>query len=84
MSLINKGRLNQRATLALLDKMEQLRASAINELCPSDFAEEQGPFRIEWRIRANTPYAGTFQIQCRVIHPSTSSVIVESIFYRSE
>lgn len=84
MSLIQKGRFNQRATLALLDKIEQLRASVINELRPGDFAEERGPFHVEWRIRENTPYIGTFQMQCRVIHFPTSAVIAESIFYRSE
>ncbi len=84
MQLIQQGKINQRATLLLLEKIEQLRPLTIQELHAGEFQEDKDPFRIHWRIQDNTPYAGTFQILCQVIHSPTSRVIVESIFYRSE
>jgi type II secretory pathway pseudopilin PulG len=82
--LIGKGKLNQRATLLLLDKIEQLRNAGILELIEGEFEEEAGLFRIDWKIRDNTPYFGTKQVQCRVSYIPAASVIAESIFYRSE
>jgi hypothetical protein len=78
------SKINQRATVLLLEKIEQLRALPIQEIRAGDFSEQNVPFQINWSIRDNTPYQGTFQIRCRIIHSSARQVIVESIFYRSE
>lgn len=82
--LIGKGKLNQRATLLLLDKIEQLRAANLLELEPGDYEEPAGVFRVQWKIKDNTPYFGTKQIQCRVNYVPAGSTIAESIFFRSE
>ena len=84
LTLIGKGKVNQRGTLLLLDKIEQLRSVAIQQLEPGNFEEEAGVFRVDWKIKENTPYFGTKQVQCRVIYLPAACVIAESIFYRSE
>lgn len=82
--LIGNGKINQRATLLLLDKIEQLRAVPIETLEPGDFEEEAGVFQIGWRIQNHSPYFGVKQVQCRITYRPAASVIAESIFYRSE
>lgn len=84
LNLIGKGKLNQRATLLLLEKIEQLRATDLLELAAGEYQEAAGVFRVEWRIQENTPYFGTKQLQCRVTYVPAQTVIAESIFYRSE
>src|SRR4051812_36009038 len=42
MHLIGKGKLNQRATLLLLEKIEQLRAADLLDLASGDFEEATG------------------------------------------
>lgn len=83
-NLIGKGKINQRATLLLLQKIEDLRLTTIQNLAPGTYSNPVGSFSIEWRIQDNTPYFGTKQIHCRVIYTAAASVIAESIFYRSE
>lgn len=82
--LVEKGKINQRATLLLLEKIEDLRAVPIQDLAAGEFEEEAGVFLIQWKIQENTPYFGTRQIQTRVSYKPSSTVIAESIFYRSE
>jgi hypothetical protein len=82
--LIGKGKMNQKAALMLLEKIDELRTAPIQDLAEGDFEETQGVFDVQWRIQLNTPYFGTRQIQCRVLYRPAASVIVESIFYRSE
>ncbi len=82
--LIGNGKINQRATLLLLDKIEELRAVPIENLEPGEFENEADAFLISWRIQNHSPYFGTKQIQCRVSYKPAASVIAESIFYRSE
>jgi hypothetical protein len=82
--LIGKGKMNQRATLLLLEKIEELRIAPLQDLLEGEQQEEHGLFSIQWRVQMNTPYFGTRQIQCRVLYRPAASVIVESIFYRSE
>jgi hypothetical protein len=82
--LIGKGKMNQRATLLLLEKIEELRIAPLQDLLEGEQEEEHGLFSIQWRVQLNTPYFGTRQIQCRVLYRPAASVIVESIFYRSE
>jgi hypothetical protein len=84
LNLIGKGKLNQRATLLLLDKIEQLRATGLLDLISGDYREAAGVFSVDWKIQDNTPYFGTKQIQCRVTYVPAQTVIAESIFYRSE
>jgi len=84
MRLIQQGKINQKATLLLLEKVEQLRTLPISDIAAGDFTEEKDPFQIHWCIQENTPYNGTFQIHLQVIYSPSSTVIVESIFYRSE
>jgi hypothetical protein len=82
--LIGKGKMSQRASLLLLEKIEELRAVPLQELLEGQQEEQRGSFLLQWRIQTNTPYFGTRQIQCRVLYRPAASVIVESIFYRSE
>jgi hypothetical protein len=82
--LLHKSKINQKATLLLLDKVEQLRAVPITDLNPGEYAESRNRFEIQWRIEAHTPFMGTSQIRCRVIYSPTSNTVVETLFYRSE
>lgn len=72
----------RRATMLLLDKIEELRAMPFNEVEKGTHQEVREPYRLEWVAKDNTPYPGTTQFQVRVKLPE--SVIAESIFYRSE
>lgn len=82
--LLGASKVNQRATLLLMEKIEQLRVVPIEDLTAGDYDETSGNFQISWRIENNTPYFGTKQIRCRVLFRPAGSVVVESIFYRSE
>jgi len=82
--LIGKGKMNQRASLLLLEKIEELRAVPLQDLIEGQQEEERGSFLLQWRVQTNTPYFGTRQIQCRVLYRPAASIVVESIFYRSE
>lgn len=82
--LIGKGKMNQRASLLLLEKIEELRAVPLQDLTEGQQEEERGSFLLQWRVQTNTPYFGTRQIQCRVLYRPAASIVVESIFYRSE
>jgi Tfp pilus assembly protein PilV len=82
--LIAKGKLNQQAALLLLEKLEELKTTPIEQLTAGEFEESSGVFLIRWRIRDHTPYFGTKQIQCRILYSPAAATIVESLFYRSE
>lgn len=84
LNLIARGKINQRATLLLLDTIERLRSVAIQELVTGDHEESSGSFLIQWKIQEHTPYFGTKQVRCRVVYVPASSIVVESLFYRSE
>jgi Tfp pilus assembly protein PilV len=84
LQLIRKGKVNQRATLMLLEKIEQLRLVPIQDLTAGEYEAASGLFLLQWRVQDHTPYFGTKQIQCRVLYNPTAAIIVESIFYRSE
>lgn len=84
LKLLSNGKINQRATLLLLEKIEELRATPIENLMPGEFQQEILPFCVQWEIRSDTPYFGAKQIHCRVIYKPASNAVVESIFYRSE
>lgn len=82
--LVSKGKLNQRAAMLLLEKLEQLKDVPIEQLQEGEYEENSGVFVVRWRIQENTPYFATKQIQCRVIYEPAATTIVESLFYRSE
>jgi len=82
--LMAKGKINQRATLLLMEKIEELRVVPIQDLAPGEFKEPAGLFEVQWRIQDHTPFFGTKQLRCAVVYQPAGSVIVESIFYRSE
>ena len=82
--LLANGKINQQATLFLLQKIEEVRMIPIEDLLAGDFEEESGVFLIRWQVRNDTPYFGAKQIHCRVVYKPASSIVVESIFYRSE
>lgn len=80
--LISRGKLQQRAALLLLAKLEELKEIPIEELMPGEHEEASGAFVIRWRIQNHTPYFGTKQVQCRVIYEPAATTLVESLFYR--
>jgi hypothetical protein len=84
LQLLSKSKLNQRATLLLLAKVEELRVIPIEQLMSGEAEEKRGTFLIQWRIQNHTPYFGSKQIECRVVFRPTAAVVVESLFYRSE
>jgi Tfp pilus assembly protein PilV len=84
LNLVARGKIGQRASLLLLEKIEELRTKPIQDLAPGDYEEATGAFDIQWRIANHTPYFGTKQIQCRVVYSPAVSVLAESVFYRSE
>jgi len=84
LNLIGKGKINQRATLLLFDKIEELRATPIEDLKAGEFEQESGLFLLQWRIEDHVPYFGTKQIRCRVVYSPAAAIVVESLFYRSE
>jgi len=82
LNLISKSKINQKATLILLNKIEELRALPIQDLRSGESEESNGGFQLRCSILDHTPYFGTKQIRCCVLH--LEQTIVESIFYRSE
>jgi Tfp pilus assembly protein PilV len=84
LKLLSNAKINQKATLLLLEKIEELRATPIEDLLAGEFEQDSGPFSVRWEIRSDTPYFGAKQIQCRVTYKPASTAVVESIFYRSE
>jgi len=82
--LIARGKMNQRATLLLMRKIEELKIVPIEQLNAGEFEENAGVYKILWTIQDHTPYLGTKQLQCRVIYEPGALTVVESIFYRSE
>ena len=84
LNLIAKGKLNQRAAVLLLEKLEELKTTPIEQLTAGEFEESSGVFLVRWRIQDHTPYFGTKQIQCRILYSPAAATVVESLFYRSE
>lgn len=83
-NLIGKGKVQQKATLLLLQKIDELKLVPIQQLTAGTYQQTSGSFSIEWRILDDVPYFGTKQIQCRVLNTAAATIIAESIFYRSE
>ena len=83
-SIQGRRKLNQRATLILLQKIEDLRISPIVELQPGEYEEQHGALCLKWRIVSDAPYPGVRQLHVTVHHSASKTNIVESIFYRSE
>ena len=82
--VIARGKINQRATLLLMRKIEELKIVPIEQLNAGEFEEKAGVYKINWTISDHTPYLGTKQLQCRVVYEPGAITVVESIFYRSE
>jgi Tfp pilus assembly protein PilV len=82
--LLSNGKINQKATLLLLEKIEELRTVPMETLEGGEFEETAGSFLVQWRVRNDTPFFGAKQIHCRIVYKPASSTVVESIFYRSE
>jgi hypothetical protein len=80
--VLSKSKIQQRATLLLMNKVEELRALPIQDLSEGNAQEMNGKFLMEWSIQDHTPFFGTKQIRCRVLHQNQT--IVETLFYRSE
>ena len=80
--LLSKSKIQQRATLLLMNKVEELRALPIENLSEGELQEQNGTFLLEWSVQDHTPFFGTKQIRCRVNH--RNQTIVETLFYRSE
>jgi Tfp pilus assembly protein PilV len=80
--LISKSKIQQKATLLLMNKVEELRSQPIEKLAEANIQEKHGTFLIECSIQDHTPFFGTKQIRCRVLHQNQT--IVETLFYRSE
>ena len=80
--LLSKSKLQQKATLLLMNKVEELRVIPIENLSEGISQEKQGQFLIEWSIQDHTPFFGTKQIRCRVLYQDQT--MLETLFYRSE
>ena len=80
--LLSKSKIQQKATLILMNKVEELRSKPIEELAEGTQQEKNGTFLMEWSVQEHTPFFGTKQIRCRVHHQN--QIIVETLFYRSE
>ena len=80
--LLSKSKIQQKATLLLMNKVEELRSQPIEQIVEGNFQEQNGTFQIEWTIQGHTPFFGTKQLRCRVVHQNQT--IVETLFYRSE
>ncbi len=50
LNLIGRGKINQRATLLLFHKIEELRMAPLENLAAGEFEEPEGAFTINWRI----------------------------------
>lgn len=80
--LISKSKIQQKATLLLMNKVEELRSRPIEALVEGNLEEKSGTFLLECSVQDHTPFFGTKQIRCRVLHQNQT--IVETLFYRSE
>ncbi len=80
--LLSKSKIQQKATLLLMNKVEELRSNPIESLLEGSDQESSGTFLMEWSIQDHAPFFGTKQIRCRVLHQNQT--IVETLFYRSE
>jgi len=82
MRLLSKSKIQQKATLMLMNQVEQLRVVPIESLQEGTTQETQGLFLIECTVQDHTPFFGTKQIRCRVLYQDQT--MVETLFYRSE
>ena len=80
--LMSKSKIQQKATLLLMNKVEELRSEPIEKIVEGNIQEKHGVFLLDCSILDHTPFFGTKQIRCKVIHQSQT--IVETLFYRSE
>ena len=80
--LLNKSKIQQKATLLLMNKVEEVRMMPIENLTAGDFQEKDGTFLMQWTVQDHTPFFGTKQVRCRVLH--RDQTVVETLFYRSE
>ena len=80
--LLGKSKIQQKATLLLMNKVEELRSIPIENLLAGNVQEKSGTFLLEWSVQDHTPFFGTKQIRCRALHQNR--LIVETLFYRSE
>ena len=80
--LLSKSKIQQKATLLLMNKVEELRVIPIENLLEVISQEKQGQFLMEWSVQNHTPFFGTKQIRCRVLYQNQT--ILETLFYRSE
>ena len=80
--VLSKSKVQQKATLILMNKVEELRSKPIEELTEGTAQAKNGTFLTEWSVTDHTPFFGTKQIRCRVYHQNQT--IVETLFYRSE
>jgi Tfp pilus assembly protein PilV len=82
MRLLSKSKIQQKATLMLMNKVEELRVLPIESIQEGISQEKEGLFLIEWSVQDHTPFFGTKQIRCRVLYQDQT--MVETLFYRSE
>jgi hypothetical protein len=80
--LLSKSKIQQKATLMLMNKVEELRVIPIETLTEGIMQEKQGLFLMECSVQDHTPFFGTKQVRCKVIY--RDQTIVETLFYRSE
>jgi Tfp pilus assembly protein PilV len=80
--LLTKSKIQQKATLMLMNKVEEIRIAPLETLTEGTLQERQGTFVVEWTVQDHTPFFGTKQVRCKVIH--NSQTVVETLFYRSE
>ena len=80
--LLSKSKLQQKATLLLMNKVEDLRVAPIESLIEGLSQEKQGLFVLECSVQDHTPFFGTKQIRCRVLYQEQT--MLETLFYRSE
>jgi len=80
--LLSKSKLQQKATMLLMNKVEELRVIPLESLTEGVSQEKQGQFLIECSIRDHTPFLGTKQIRCRALYGNQT--MLETLFYRSE
>ena len=79
-----RRKLNQRATLLLLQKVEELRTAPAATLERGEYEEAHGTLSIKWRVINDAPYSGIRQLHVTVYHSASKTSIVDSIFYQSE
>ncbi|MCI0605327.1 hypothetical protein L0156_20275 [bacterium] len=79
-----KRKLNQRATLLLLQKIEELRTAPAATLEPGEHNEEHGSLFVKWNILKDTPYSSVWQFHVTIYHAASKTAIVDGIFYRRE